>query len=335
LGMLARRMVVEEADRQHNRQTPVWAHFGGDEDGDFRLDRLDAETVKWQNLTNAEANGQLMDEAKINEFVSKLGEFANNPSSLYSEQAREREQQLEIKLITDQKNPTISNFKGLIMQPSDAGKLATNKHDTLVYVWTPKDAATGIGDFWIGQTEVSVEAYFGKFQMVRITAPGYNRHWNDKNQPMVNVSYQDAKDFCAAGYGRLPTLKEWEFAAGGGAFQNFPWVGDQKPHAELVNMAGVDRKGPKGYPAIGQPVSVTPNESSRDGRMFLANPLNMYHVLGNVAEWTAQAKPSDPFEVVGGSFADPYDETTLQSPTRVDPHGANTIGFRCVIDPRN
>jgi formylglycine-generating enzyme required for sulfatase activity len=119
-----------------------------------------------------------------------------------------------------------------------------------------------------------------------------------EDQPVVNVSYDDAEAFVAwlnqlpaeraAGRTyRLPTEEEWEYAAQGGDGRRFPW-GDQWPPPEDAGNFADEANGVRfrweylhGYrdPFLG---------TSPVGRFF-PNPYFLYDMAGNTYEWTSSS----------------------------------------------
>lgn len=164
-----------------------------------------------------------------------------------------------------------------------------------------------------------------------------------RTHPVVHVSWNDARAYCAWSATRLPTEGEWEFAARGGLVQRrFPWGDDLHPAGEhLMNV--FQGKFPAqntvtdGYAGT-SPVGVFP-----------ANGYGMHEMTGNVWEWTAdwfdpayyrRSPDSDPPGPVtgtrrvmrGGSY---LCHASYCNRYRVDSRSANTpdssagnIGFR-------
>ena len=129
--------------------------------------------------------------------------------------------------------------------------------------------------YFIGKYEVTV-AQFRKF----CEETGYKMpeqpSWNKDKHPVVNVTWEDAVEYCKWAGLRLPTEAEWEKAARGTDGRKYPW-GNHEPYYNGRYYANYD---PGNYSEDGYkytaPVGSYPHGASPYGCMDMA---------GNVWEW--------------------------------------------------
>jgi eukaryotic-like serine/threonine-protein kinase len=179
--------------------------------------------------------------------------------------------------------------------------------------------------FYIDRTEVTNEAY-ARFA----AATGHPGPVGDPALPVVNVNFDEAKEFCGWAGKRLPLPLEWEKAARGTEGFVYPW--GNEPDAS--RMAG----------------ALKPADSMPQG----ASPYGALHMGGNVWEWVDEAVKPKPrnIEVLGprltpaptaeerwylargGAFDQPVSDartfTFLPLPAR---YRAADLGFRCAENP--
>ena len=196
--------------------------------------------------------------------------------------------------------------------------------------------------FWIGRTEVSVEAYERFVSDAGLAMPSeprglddFNDGWGKKNHPMVKVTWSEAQSYCEWAGGRLPTEAEWEYAARGGLDGlKYTW-GNERSHEE----ANFWRSGGRDVWKHTAPVA-----------SFPANRFGLYDMSGNVYEWTSdwfdedyyhrspafdpQGPGSGRSRVVrgGAGFINP---AVLRISTRLrnEPDARRLgVGFRCALD---
>jgi formylglycine-generating enzyme required for sulfatase activity len=229
------------------------------------------------------------------------------------------------------------------------GELQTNPQDGLRYAWIPAGSfqmgcsssdiectdqekpahpVTITRGFWLGQTPVTVGAYkrfseaTGRKSTLPPAVPGINQ---DENYPVVNVTWQEATQYCTWSGCRLPTEAEWEYAARAGSIGERP--------GDLYQIAWFAGN------SMGQPHPVATREP---------NPWGLFDMLGNEWEWCAdwfaadwyqkrEAKdpagpPAGEYRALrGGAWDSAARNVRVSYRVRLQPTDrVRSMGFRCV-----
>jgi len=102
------------------------------------------------------------------------------------------------------------------------------------------------------------------------------------DHPVVQVSWHDARAYAAWAGGRLPTEAEWEHAARGGRGDvPFPW-GQSEPNDDDYTPCNIWQGSfPRSNSALDGYARTAP------ARAFEPNNFDLYQMVGNVWEWTA------------------------------------------------
>lgn len=191
--------------------------------------------------------------------------------------------------------------------------------------------------FYIDQTEVSAGDY-RKFAEAtgRAIPTGFPAK---ADEPAVNVTIDDAREFARWANKRLPTNQEWEKAARGTEGWPYPWGSAKDPsHANVRDNR------------------LLPKHDLMPVRMFDtgASPFHVLQMVGNVWEYVNDRVQPSP-EVVksfadllkppptadeewdrarGESYAEPLSPDVMWDASTVPARWKDrTIGFRCVKDP--
>jgi formylglycine-generating enzyme required for sulfatase activity len=143
--------------------------------------------------------------------------------------------------------------------------------------------------FCLDRTEVTLDAYDACVKAGKCRQGGGTGLYScgklpqHSGRPVNCVTWAQAKEYCEAQAGRLPTEAEWEYAARGTDGRLYPW-GDEPPdRTRFWANGGDDRYCPDCPTKVGQ----YPKGAS---------PFGMLDMIGNVKEWVADYKVQYPAE---------------------------------------
>jgi eukaryotic-like serine/threonine-protein kinase len=199
--------------------------------------------------------------------------------------------------------------------------------------------------FYLDKTEVTNASYLKFCQQTDYTPPT-SAPKAPPDDPVVNVSFNDAQKYAQWAKKRLPTSIEWEKAARGAHGQKFPWGNEWRDDAANIPL---DKNGQK-------KAHLAPVNSFASA----ASPYGTVNMIGNVWEWVNTPAPLDerefemlqkfskayspplsrnePFyQVRGGSFhylsPGPKFDLVVDALTLPARAREPDVGFRCAQDP--
>jgi sulfatase modifying factor 1 len=212
--------------------------------------------------------------------------------------------------------------------------------------------------FWLAQTTATMRTW-QKYHLATGVAslPVMDDHGHKLNDPHTGdrmpvngLTWQEAVHLCAWAGGRLPTEAEWEYAARAGTIgvrygdlDSIAWYGSNsgKNRLDSEKLWEADRRKYAGM--------LLENENNPHAvRLKQPNSWNLYDMLGNVWQWTADwydpgyyahtenVDPSGPLTgklkvLRGGSWGEAPTTVRVSIRGRDEPDGrSSTFGVRCV-----
>lgn len=180
-----------------------------------------------------------------------------------------------------------------------------------------------LASFYMDKYETSTRLYSAFAQATGRVQP---TDWSQQlalvgsgDRPVVQVDWNDADAYCKWAGKRLPTEHEWEKAARGADGRAYPWGNDEPTSRHALFNAQWNGYG-----------TLATAESYEAGK----SPYGLYHMAGNVWEWTSSTYDDRGEKVLrgGGWFNAPQ---TLSSGFRYSLSPTKryiSYGFRCAQD---
>lgn len=234
----------------------VWAEFG----------------IEKKTLNNAqnylEASAELIEKYSLSAL-----EVNQNELSLALKAAKKSPVVIKIKNAALSKLYVLANKLTLLSIPTGSFIMGRNSISTEE---NPAHLVSFTESFWMSKTEITFEQFDAYVEATNADRPSDMR-WGRGNQPVINVSWDEAKGFTEwltdrNGKGlrcRLPSEAEWEYAARAGTTTNYFW-GDKVGE----NNANCVDCGSEWDEKVAAPVA-----------SFPANQWGLHDMHGNVREW--------------------------------------------------
>ena len=215
---------------------------------------------------------------------------------------------------------------GAFMMGSANPKTPANEH--------PQQLVS-VNPFWIDRTEVTVSAYSGCVSAGACRRPARNSSactydGGDPDWPVSCVRWAEADAYCHFVNKRLPTEREWEYAARGQSQTAYPWGSSRSCAEALTLMSELSSR------------SCAPRVARVGSHPLGASIFGVQDLSGNVEEWTADwyaeslgapPRAGSAHVLRGGGWMSPPSmaRTTSRSWGSALEAGPN-VGFRCAKD---
>jgi len=144
--------------------------------------------------------------------------------------------------------------------------------ESLVFDEQPSNVQCFDAPFWLDQTEVT-QADFERLNGQKASPNAFD----GDQRPVERITWFEAREFCALRGMRLPTEREWEYAARGPDNRVYPWGNEWNPDNAVH---------------LGNSNTQTANVGSRTAGASWVGALDM---SGNVWEWVSSLYQAYPY----------------------------------------